>query len=75
MQNATGGFGGGQGQISHCAPTFATVLSLALVGGHDTFKIIDRKAMWVLSLTLLPHVELTGTHHLIIVIGGDGLAS
>ncbi|CAF9916077.1 MAG: CAAX farnesyltransferase (FTase) subunit beta [Heterodermia speciosa] len=46
MQNSTGGFGGGHGQISHCAPSYAVVLSLAMVGGHDHFDIIDRRALW-----------------------------
>jgi protein farnesyltransferase subunit beta len=52
MQNATGGFGGGHGQMSHCAPSFAAVLSLALVGGDETFQIIDRQAMCVASHSL-----------------------
>ncbi|KAL8710712.1 MAG: hypothetical protein Q9220_004730 [cf. Caloplaca sp. 1 TL-2023] len=35
MQNASGGFAGGHGQISHCAPSYAAVLSLAMVGGSE----------------------------------------
>ncbi|KAL2002027.1 hypothetical protein VTN02DRAFT_780 [Thermoascus thermophilus] len=46
MQNATGGFGGGHGQMSHCASTYAAILSLAMVGGEDAFKLVDRRAMW-----------------------------
>ncbi|KAL4788267.1 terpenoid cyclases/protein prenyltransferase alpha-alpha toroid [Aspergillus varians] len=46
MQNPTGGFGGGHGQISHCASSYAAVLSLAMVGGEDALNIIDRQAMW-----------------------------
>ncbi|KFY10576.1 hypothetical protein V492_04944 [Pseudogymnoascus sp. VKM F-4246] len=46
LQNATGGFGGGHGQMSHLATTYATVLSLAMVGGEDAINSIDRKAMW-----------------------------
>ncbi|KAL2832811.1 terpenoid cyclases/protein prenyltransferase alpha-alpha toroid [Aspergillus pseudoustus] len=46
MQNATGGFGGGHGQISHCASTYAAVLSLAMVGGDEALSLIDRRAMW-----------------------------
>ena len=46
MQNSTGGFGGGHGQMSHLAPTYAIVLSLAMVGGEAALEIIDRKAMW-----------------------------
>jgi protein farnesyltransferase subunit beta len=45
MQNSTGGFGG-HGQLSHLAPTYAIVLSLAMVGGEAALEIIDRKAMW-----------------------------
>lgn len=44
-QNVSGGFGGGDGQMSHIAPTFAAVLSLAMVGGAEAFQVIDRHAM------------------------------
>lgn len=43
LQNPGGGFGGGHGQLSHCACTYATVLALTAVGG---LSMIDRKAMW-----------------------------
>lgn len=46
IQNTTGGFGGGYGQISHLAPTYAFILALAIVGGPDSFDLIDRRAMW-----------------------------
>ncbi|CAG8957238.1 hypothetical protein HYFRA_00009440 [Hymenoscyphus fraxineus] len=46
IQNSTGGFGGGNGQASHLAPTYAIILSLALVGGKEALEVIDRKAMW-----------------------------
>jgi protein farnesyltransferase subunit beta len=46
IQNATGGFGGGNGQMSHLAPTYAIVLALAIVGGEEALDIIDRRAMW-----------------------------
>ncbi|PTU24265.1 hypothetical protein P175DRAFT_0505943 [Aspergillus ochraceoroseus IBT 24754] len=46
MQNPTGGFGGGHGQISHCASSYAAVLSLAMVGGEEAFRLIDRREMW-----------------------------
>lgn len=45
MQNTEGGFGGGHGQISHCAPSYAAVLSLAMVGGSESLDLIDRKAL------------------------------
>ncbi|KIW11531.1 hypothetical protein PV08_10832 [Exophiala spinifera] len=46
MQNASGGFGGGFGQYSHLAGTYAGLLSLALVGGQEAYSLIDREAMW-----------------------------
>lgn len=46
LQNATGGFGGGNGQMSHLAPTYAVLLSLVIVGGDEALDLIDRKSMW-----------------------------
>ncbi|KAI1039378.1 hypothetical protein LB505_002748 [Fusarium chuoi] len=46
MQNQDGGFAGGFGHTSHLATCYATVLSLALVGGEDAYEVIDRRAMW-----------------------------
>lgn len=46
LQNLPGGFGGGSGQLSHLATTYAVVLSLALVGGEDCFEVVDRRALW-----------------------------
>jgi protein farnesyltransferase subunit beta len=46
MQNATGGFAGGFGQTSHLATTYATILSLALVGGEEAYEVVDRRSMW-----------------------------
>ncbi|KAK4180284.1 terpenoid cyclases/protein prenyltransferase alpha-alpha toroid [Triangularia setosa] len=46
MQNPTGGFGGGGGQLSHLATTYAVVLALAIAGGEEGFEVIDRRAMW-----------------------------
>lgn len=46
MQNPDGGFGGGFGQTSHLATSYATVLALALVGGDEAYDVIDRKTMW-----------------------------
>lgn len=46
IQNAGGGFGGGFGQDSHLATTYATVLALMLVGGEEAYKVVDRRAMW-----------------------------
>ncbi|KAK7719349.1 CAAX farnesyltransferase (FTase) subunit beta [Diaporthe eres] len=46
MQNDTGGFGGGNGQMSHLATTYAMVLALTLVGGESVYEVVDRRAMW-----------------------------
>ncbi|KAJ5090247.1 hypothetical protein N7532_008931 [Penicillium argentinense] len=46
MQNRTGGFGGGHGQTSHLASSYAAILSLAMVGTPDAFALVDRQAMW-----------------------------
>ena len=47
MQNRTGGFGGGYGQESHSATSYAAVLSLSIVGGDDALDLIDRRSMFV----------------------------
>ncbi|TRX94373.1 hypothetical protein FHL15_004840 [Xylaria flabelliformis] len=46
IQNESGGFGGGFGQQSHLATTYAMVLALAIVGGESAYQVIDRRAMW-----------------------------
>ena len=53
-QNADGGFGGGHGQVSHCAPSYAAILSLAMVGGSEALDLIDRRSLYV-------HVKYTST--------------
>ncbi|KAI0220903.1 CAAX farnesyltransferase (FTase) subunit beta, partial [Massospora cicadina] len=52
LQNATGGFGGGAGQVSHLATTYAAVHSLFIVGGERAYAVIDREKLytWFLSL-------------------------
>jgi len=45
-QTPTGGFGGGYGQLSHLASSYAALLSLVTVGGEETLDITDRRAMW-----------------------------
>jgi len=47
IQNKTGGFGGGHGQYSHLATTYASILSLVMVGGEEALDLVDRKAMLV----------------------------
>lgn len=46
MQNESGGFGGGHGQTSHLATSYAVILAIALVGGEEAYDVIDRKGMW-----------------------------
>lgn len=46
LQNPDGGFGGGYGQMSHLATSYATVLALMLVGGEESYEAIDRRTMW-----------------------------
>lgn len=46
MQHPRGGIGGGFGQDAHLAGTYAGLLSLALVGGHEAYSLIDREKMW-----------------------------
>ncbi|CAK7226054.1 CAAX farnesyltransferase (FTase) subunit beta [Sporothrix bragantina] len=46
MQNASGGFGGGHGQSSHLATTYAVVMGLTIVGGEACYEAIDRRALW-----------------------------
>ncbi|KAK4704788.1 protein farnesyltransferase subunit beta, partial [Phenoliferia sp. Uapishka_3] len=50
-QNPDGGFGGGPGQMSHLAPSYAAVLALAYVG-EDGFKMINRRGMYNFLLSL-----------------------
>lgn len=46
LQNKSGGYGGGQGHSSHLAGTYATILSLGLVGGTEAYELTNREAMW-----------------------------
>lgn len=45
FQNESGGFGGGYGQASHLATTYAAVMALALTNNEDTWRQIDREKM------------------------------
>ncbi|KAI4686044.1 uncharacterized protein J4E88_003881 [Alternaria novae-zelandiae] len=45
-QHPDGGFGGGYGQYAHLACTYASVLSLATVGGKESYETINRKTLW-----------------------------
>ena len=53
IQHPEGGFGGGHGQMSHLAPTYAVLLSLAMVTGNagererrEGLEVVDRRSMW-----------------------------
>lgn len=41
-QNPTGGFGGGPGQYSHLAPTYAAVNALVIIGTKEAYDAINR---------------------------------
>ncbi|CAG8899475.1 unnamed protein product [Penicillium egyptiacum] len=59
MQNPTGGFGGGHGQTSHLAGSYAAVLSLAIVGGEEAFGLVDRHAIGAYcAMTLISLLDL-----------------
>lgn len=45
-QSKSGGYGGGVGQISHLAPTYAAVHALISVGTKEAYDSIDREAMY-----------------------------
>jgi protein farnesyltransferase subunit beta len=45
MQNRDGGFGGGHGQMSHLASSYAAILSLVEVGGDEALGLIDREML------------------------------
>ncbi|RKO87524.1 terpenoid cyclases/protein prenyltransferase alpha-alpha toroid, partial [Blyttiomyces helicus] len=52
VTNATGGFGGGPGQLSHLAGSYAAVNVLAIIGTKEAFEVVNRKKYleWLLSL-------------------------
>lgn len=63
-QNPEGGFGGGPGQVSHLAPTYAAVNSLAIIGTEEALAVVDRPsfASWLNKLrcsdgAFLMHVD------------------
>ncbi|KAF2205536.1 terpenoid cyclases/Protein prenyltransferase [Delitschia confertaspora ATCC 74209] len=45
-QHPTGGFGGGHGQLPHLAGSYASILSLVIVGTPLAYTSIHRRAMW-----------------------------
>ncbi|KAI9209874.1 terpenoid cyclases/protein prenyltransferase alpha-alpha toroid [Polychytrium aggregatum] len=51
-QNETGGFGGGPGQMSHLASTYAAVNALVTIGTKEAYEVVNRSTLyrWMLSL-------------------------
>jgi len=61
------GFGGGPGQLAHCAPNYAAVLALCIIGGQcqgsadaaAAYEAIDRKALYTWFLSLRQDYSIT----------------
>jgi protein farnesyltransferase subunit beta len=51
-RNTDGGFGGGEGQQSHLAPTYASLLSIATIGTPEAYGIIDREKLYNFLLSM-----------------------
>jgi protein farnesyltransferase subunit beta len=53
-QNQTGGFGGGPGQISHLATTYAAINALCTLNSDRALRIIKRNALlaWLKRIKL-----------------------
>ncbi|KAJ1446719.1 terpenoid cyclases/protein prenyltransferase alpha-alpha toroid [Pelagophyceae sp. CCMP2097] len=51
-QNARGGFGGGPTQLSHCAPTYAACLALALISTAASLSAVDRPALYKFFMSM-----------------------
>ncbi|CAN0320793.1 unnamed protein product, partial [Ectocarpus sp. 4 AP-2014] len=47
-----GGFGGGPQQLPHCAPMYASVLSLLILGTPEAYAGIERSALYRLFMSL-----------------------
>ncbi|RUS21864.1 terpenoid cyclases/protein prenyltransferase alpha-alpha toroid [Endogone sp. FLAS-F59071] len=45
-QNPDGGFSGGPNQLSHLAPTYATINSIAIIGTEEAYAIINRDTLY-----------------------------
>lgn len=54
-QNEDGGYGGGPGQWSHLAPTYAAVNALCIIGTEESFNSINRKALQSFLLRMRSH--------------------
>lgn len=51
-RNPDGGFGGGPGQYSHLASSYAAVNALVILGTEEAYNVIDRKNLYNLLLEL-----------------------
>lgn len=51
-QHKDGGFGGGPGQLGHLAPTYAAVLSIAVLGTREAYELVDVAKMREFLLSL-----------------------
>jgi protein farnesyltransferase subunit beta len=52
-QNESGGYGGGPGQISHLAVTYAAVSALCILGTEEAYRSINRAALqWFIARML-----------------------
>ncbi|CCG83310.1 CaaX farnesyltransferase beta subunit Ram1 [Taphrina deformans PYCC 5710] len=51
-QHPDGGFGGGNGQMAHLAPTYAIILAIATLGDESVYSVVDRRKLysWIMSL-------------------------
>lgn len=49
---STGGFAGGRGQLSHLAPTYAAVNTLAILGDQESYGLIDREALYAFLMSV-----------------------
>ncbi|KAI8927395.1 terpenoid cyclases/protein prenyltransferase alpha-alpha toroid [Entophlyctis helioformis] len=48
---ATGGYGGGPGQIAHLATTYAAINALAIVGTEEAYRSINRPTLYMFLLS------------------------
>ena len=47
-----GGFGGGFSQIGHSVSTYASVLTICMLGDEKSFRLINRNALYIFFLSL-----------------------
>ena len=59
-QDASGGFGGGPGQLPHLAPTYAAVSALLTLGGDEALGTVDRKALHAFLLRMKVRAAVSG---------------